>query len=246
MRAAIRAEWTKLRTVAGPVWLLVGVIASTMALGAAVANSVTCTIVGCAADAAKSSLTGVQLGQAVVAVLAVLVIGDEYSTGMIRTTLAATPQRSVVLAAKAVVLTGPVLVAGTLAISGSLVAGSRLLALSLTDASTLRAAVGSVLYLALVALLALGIAAAVRDSAVAVGITLGLLYLFPLLASTVANPQWHRHLLQISPSNAGLAVQATVGLDGLPIGGWAGLGVLELWAAAALLVGGVLLWTRDA
>jgi ABC-2 type transport system permease protein len=246
MRAAMRAEWTKLRTVPGPGWLLLGVVASMVALGAVVANSVTCTTVGCAADAAKSSLTGVQLGQAVVAVLAVLVVGDEYGTGMIRTTLMAMPRRSVVLAAKALILVAAVLVAAGLAVAVSLIAGSRMLALSLSDPATLRAAAGTTLYLALVALLGLGIAAAVRDSAAAVGVTLGLLYLFPILASTVGNPAWHRHLQQISPSNAGLAVQATVGLDTLPIGPWAGLGVLALWATAALLIGGLLLQLRDA
>jgi len=246
MRAAVHAEWTKLRTVPGPAGLLFAVAASTILLGAVVANSVTCLVAGCTADAAKSSLTGVQLGQAVVAVLAVLVVGDEYGTGMIRTTLIAMPRRSVVLAAKAVVLLGPVLVVGVLAAAGSLVAGSRLLPLSLSDPSTLRAAGGSALYFGLVALLGLGVAATVRDSAAAVGVTLGLLYLFPILAATVASPTWHRHLQQISPSSAGLAVQATVGLHSLPIGPWAGLGVLGLWAAGALLAGGLLLQVRDA
>jgi ABC-2 type transport system permease protein len=246
VRAAVRAEWTKLRTVPGPGWLLLALVASTMALGAVVADSVTCATAGCVADAAKSSLTGVQLGQAVVAVLAVLVVGDEYGTGMIRTTLMAVPRRSVMLAAKALILVAAVLVAAGLAVAGSLLAGSRMLALSLSDPATLRAAAGTVLYLALVALLGLGIAAAVRDSAAAVGVTLGLLYLFPILASTVGNPAWHRHLQQISPSNAGLAVQATVGLDTLPIGPWAGLGIMGLWVTAALLTGGLLLEFRDA
>ncbi|MFY7626872.1 hypothetical protein [Streptomyces soliscabiei] len=45
---------------------------------------------------------------------------------------------------------------------------------------------------------------------------------------------------------AGLAVQATVHLHELPIGPWAGLGVLAAWAAAALLVGSLLLHRRDA
>jgi ABC-2 type transport system permease protein len=165
---------------------------------------------------------------------------------MIRTTLTAIPRRPVMLAAKALVLVVPVLVAGGLAVAGSLIAGSRMLALSLSDPSTLRAAAGTMLYFALIALLGLGIAAAVRDSAAAIGITLGLIYLFPILASVVVNPTWQRHLEQISPSNAGLAVQATVGLDNLPIGPWAGLGVMGLWATAALLTGGLLLRFRDA
>ncbi|MCX4553233.1 hypothetical protein OG204_34820 [Streptomyces sp. NBC_01387] len=45
---------------------------------------------------------------------------------------------------------------------------------------------------------------------------------------------------------AGLAVQATVDLPGMPIGPWDGLGVLAAWATAALLAGGLLLQRRDA
>jgi ABC-2 type transport system permease protein len=45
---------------------------------------------------------------------------------------------------------------------------------------------------------------------------------------------------------AGLAVQATTGLGRLPIGPWAGLGVLSAWAAAALGAGGLVLLGRDA
>ncbi|WP_406429359.1 hypothetical protein [Streptomyces sp. NBC_01589] len=96
------------------------------------------------------SLTGIHLGQTVVAILAVLMISGEYSTGMMRTTLTATPRRSTVLAAKAVVLTGVVLVAGTLTVLGCVLAARLILPgngftatqgcplLSLTDASTLR------------------------------------------------------------------------------------------------------------
>ena len=102
------------------------------------------------------------------------------------------------------------------------------------------------LYLALIALLSLGVATAVRDSAVAIGIVLGLLYLFPILAALVTDPSLKRHLQQIAPMTAGLAIQATTDLRRLPIGPWAGLGVLAAWAAAALLAGGLLLRRRDA
>jgi ABC-2 type transport system permease protein len=110
----------------------------------------------------------------------------------------------------------------------------------------LRAAAGSVLYLALIALLSLGVATAVRDSATAIGIVLGVLYLFPIIAAVVTNPDWQRHLQQIGPMSAGLAIQTATGLNHLPIGPFAGLGVLAAWAAAALLAGGLLLRLRDA
>ena len=78
---------------------------------------------GCGQDPAKVSLSGIDLGQAVVATLAVLAISGEYGTGMIRVTLTAMPRRVTVLAAKAAVLTGLVLAAGTVAVLGSVLAG---------------------------------------------------------------------------------------------------------------------------
>ena len=81
----------------------------------------------CTADTAKLSLTGIVLGQAIVAMLAVLAISSEYGTGMIRITLAAMPRRAAVLAAKAAVVTGLVLAAGTVAVLGAVLAGRLIL-----------------------------------------------------------------------------------------------------------------------
>ena len=258
MSQALHAEWTKLRTTPGPGWLLAAAVAATIAVSALAAGATRCPAgIACPVDTAKLSLTGIDLGQAVVAILGVLVISGEYSTGMIRTTLTAMPGRAAVLAAKAAVLAGLVLAAGTLAVLGSLLAGRLLLPghgftaargfppLSLADGPVLRATAGSVLYLALIALLSLGIATAIRDSAAAIGTVLGLLYLFPIIAQLV-DPHWYRHLEQIGPMTAGLAIQATTGLHSLPISPWAGLGVLAAWAAAALLAGYLLLRLRDA
>lgn len=258
MRKALHAEWTKQRTVAGPAWLLVGAAALTTGLSTLAVTAISCPAAGCTVDATKLSLTGVQLGQAVIAVLAVLAVSGEYSTGLIRTTLTAMPHRITVLAAKCIVVTGGVLVTGTVSVLGSVLAGRLILPrhgfttahgyppLSLTDGPTLRAAAGSVLYLTLIALLSLGIAAAVRDGAAAIGIILGLLYLFPILGQVVGSGTWHRHLEQLAPMTAGLAIQATTALRSLPISPWAGLGVLAGWTAAALLAGVILLRLRDA
>jgi len=237
--AFLRAEWTKLRTSPGTPWLLLAIVATTVAVSlitAALAPA------GDGADPVRVSLTGVQLGQAVVAILAVLTIGGEYGTGMIRTTLAAMPRRTAVLTAKAAILSGVVIVAAALAVPASLVFSP----LDLGDGPVLRAAVGSVLYLALIALLSLGIGTAVRNPAAAVGVVLGLLYVLPLLIPALADPDWRRHAQQIGPTTAGLAIQATTGLDGLAISPWRGLGVLAAWAAGALVAGGLVLRFRDA
>jgi ABC-2 type transport system permease protein len=254
----LHAEWTKLRTAPGTAWLLFAAGVLTVALSAVAAAATRCPATDCGGDPAKISFTGVYLGQAVVAIVAVLIISNEYSTGMIRTTLAAMPRRLSVLAAKAVIVTGLILATGTVAVLGSLLAGRLILPghgftpahgfplLSLGDGPVLRATVGSVLYLALIALLSLGIATLVRDSAVAIGAVLGLLYLFPIVTALITDQTLRRHLEQIAPMTAGLEIQATVGLRSLPLSPWAGLGVLAVWAAGALLAGGLLLRFRDA
>jgi ABC-2 type transport system permease protein len=258
MSRALHAEWTKQRTVAATYWLLLGAVALTVALSAVVTLAVTYSSTGFGQDITKLSLAGVYIGQAIVAILAVLAITGEYSSGMIRVTLTATPRRPIVLAAKAAILTTLVLAAGAVAVLASVLAGRLILPgngftaahgyqlLSLSHGPTLRAAAGSVLYLALIGLLSLGIATAVRDSAIAIGIVLGLLYLFPIFAHLVTDPHLERRLEQIGPMTAGLAIQATTNLRSLAIAPWAGLGVLAAWAAAALLAGGLLLTLRDA
>jgi ABC-2 type transport system permease protein len=250
---AIQAEWTKARTVPSTFWLLAGAVAVTIALSAGVAAATKCTPASCG-DPAKVSLTGTYLGQAVVAVLAVLAISDEYSTGMIHLTFTAMPRRLPVLAAKGAVLTALVFAAGVIAVLGSMLAGRLMLPgngfsdyPSLASGPMLRAAVGTVLYLALIALLSLGLATALRDSAVAIGSVLALLFLFPIVTAFIGgNPALQRHLDQVSPMTAGLYIQATTGLRSLPLTPWQGLGVLALWAAGSLLLGSLLLRLRDA
>jgi ABC-2 type transport system permease protein len=248
----LHAEWTKVRTAPGTRWLVLAIVALTAGVSAAAAATVTCPSAGCTVDPTKTSLTGVMLGQAVVAVFAVLAIGGEHSTGMIRITLAAMPARTTVLAAKAAILAAIVLGAATAGVLGSLLAGRLIMPghgfapPSLADGPVQRAAIGSVLYLGLIALLSLGVATAVRDSATAAGIVLGLLYLLPIIAQAVSDPHWRRHFGQIAPMTAGLAVQTTRELGSLPIGPWAGLGVAAAWAGGALLLGGLVLRLRDA
>ena len=209
MRYALHAEWTKLRTLTSTFWLLLAAAALTVAVSAAAAAATRCPSGGCADDPAKISLTGIYLGQAVIAVLAVIAVSGEYGTGMIRLTLTATPRRLTVLAAKAAIVAGLTLAAGAIAVLGSLLAGRLILpghgigpahgypAISPSDGPVLRAAFGSVLYLALIALLSLGAATALRDAATAIGAVLGLLYLVPIIAFAVGNATLSRHLQQI-------------------------------------------------
>jgi ABC-2 type transport system permease protein len=260
---ALHAEWTKLRTVRSSGWLLVGVTTLTVGLGAMVGWSVRfdgCAPPGgeCDLDTTRIALSGVYVGQVAAVVLGVLVVSSEYATGTMRTTLAAVPRRWVTFVAKAAVVVGPVLLAAVLAVAGSLlVARAALLAngftpahgfpaLSLADSATLRASAGTVLYLCLVALLSLGVSLAVRNTAAAVATVLSLLFVFPIVGALVTEPRWREWFTEWSPMSAGLAVQATRGLDAMPVGPWPGLAVLAAYAGTALIVGGILLGVRDA
>lgn len=247
MSRVLHAEWTKLRTEPAARRLLPCIVAATVLGSLFAVAAASCEGGGCGFDPAVLSLAGVQLGQALVAMLAVLVIGGEQSTGLLRTTFIAAPRRMVVLAAKAVLIGGLTLAAGTVAVLGSVAAGRAILpgngiaAPSLADGPTLRAAAGSVFYLVLVGLLALGLAAAIRSSAASAGTVFALLYAVPLVAAVISDQELQRTLRRFAPMTAGLAVQATTDLDDLPIGPWAGLAVLAAWAAASLLLGALLL-----
>jgi ABC-2 type transport system permease protein len=261
LRRAVQAEWTKLWTVPSTPWLLAAAVALTVAGSAgaltAVDTSQCPTPSECFEDTTKLSLSGIWLGQAAVVVLAVQAMSSEYGTGTIGSTLAANPSRKLVLLAKALAVTASALVAGVVGVAGSMLAGRAILPgngftrangydpLSLAD-PTLRAAVGTALYLALVALLSLGVATVVRDTAGAITIVLTLLYAFPIVGQLVADPQWQRRLERYGPMEAGLSIQHTTRLDELPIGPWPGLGVLVAWAGMALLAGTSLLQLRDA
>jgi len=256
MRDAFHAEWTKLRTLASTYWLLSGTVILTVGVSTAVAAT-THNTSGSGQDLTKLSLTGVYVGQTLIAVLAVLAISEEFGTGMICATLTAIPRHLVLLSAKATNVACLAFVSGLVAIAGCLVAGRTVLPndglnpahgyalVSIAHGPTLRAAAGSVIYLVLIALLSLGVATAIRDTAVSIGAMLGLLYL-PQLVAQVVNEPLRRHIQQIAPMTAGLVIQSTTNLRSLPIAPWAGLGVLAAWAVTSLLIGGLLLRLRDA
>ena len=254
MRRAIRAEWAKAWSDPATPWLLAALVVLTMAVSGVTIGTARCPAAACGQDPARLGLAGVYLGQAVATLAGVLALGGEYATGMIHVTLTAIPRRRL-LVAKALVLAGPVLVASALALGAAMLAGTIVLpghgftaghGYDLAGWATARAWCCATVYLTLVAVLGLGVAAVVRDSAVAIGVVLGLLYLFPIAAMAIGDQAVARRLDQIGPMSAGLDSQTTIDLHGLPLAPWAGLGVVALWAAGVIAAGGVLLWLRDA
>jgi ABC-2 type transport system permease protein len=257
---AIRAEWTKLRTLPSTGWLMLLAIAGTVGLGFAITGSLDYTHCDapCTLDTTKLALAGVRLGQVGIVALAVLTVTAEYSTRTIQPTLMAVPRRVLVVLGKLGVLTVVGVATGILAVAGCLAAARAILprngftaahgypALSLSDDLTRRAAIGTVLYIGLVALLAAGLGLLLRDTAGAVTAALALLYGSPVVAMFVNDPKWQHRIHRFSPMDAGLVIQSTRNLAAEHVGPWAGLGVLSSYAAVAVLAGLVVFHLRDA
>jgi ABC-2 type transport system permease protein len=202
-------------------------------------------------------LTGVDLAKLVLAVLGVLIVTGEYSTGMIRSTLTAVPRRLPALWAKALVLTiVTAAVASVAAVVSWLVALPTLrahdAALDLADPQTRRILLGGVLYLVAVALLAFAVGAILRVSAGALASVLGLLLVVEVTFRTIP-ADFFRTVSPFLPGTAGhqlLATRASIEQARLTssapvLDPWLGYGVMLAWVAVLLATAAVLLRRRD-
>jgi ABC-2 type transport system permease protein len=253
--AAARAEWTKLRSVRSTVWSLLVTVVITIGLGALIDLARISRWDHLSPDELRTfdptgfSLSGIFLAQLAVGVLGVIVISSEYSTGQIRATIGAVPQRRMVLAAKAAVFTAVVLVIGLVTCFVAFFIGQAMFAskhaqATLSDPGVLRAVIGGALYLAAIGLLAVGLGTILRRTAGGIATLVGILLVLPILAGFLPSP-WNDDVSKLLPGQGTSIFQITARTSGnLPA--WAGLGVLCAWAAVSLVVGAVLLSRRDA
>jgi len=259
----VRSEWIKFRTLRSTVWtlamtllLMVGIVTLFSALFASQEG---------AGNAGGNDGTGsifvftiaANLAQLAVVVLGVLVITGEYSTGMIRSTLAAVPRRLPALWAKGVVLAVSIFLVSTVAMGISLgvmqlFLGAKGLAPDLGDAETVRILVGVPLYLTAIALLAFAIGALMRHSAGALAAVLGLLLVVENLFLIPWKPL--QHISPFLPGTAGSRIlmpkaqidAVSQGAVGAVLGPWQGYAVLLAWVVVLLTAAAVLLRRRNA
>jgi len=200
------------------------------------------------------------MAQLVIAVLGVLMISGEYSTGMIRSTLTAVPARTPALVAKAIVIVVVSFVVGVVGVALSYLVTMPMLsgvggAADVGDPDTLRMFWGSGLYLAAVGLFGLSIGALLRHSAGAIATVLGILLLLPIVVQLAMGAlDWLADAYPYLPTTAGERIvaidspgmdMATMGLPAL-LDPWAGLGVFAIYIAVAFLAAALLLRRRDA
>lgn len=251
----MRSEWTKLFSVRSTAWTLLALVAATIGLG----------ILACWGtnhgwpqmsasehanfDPVSTSMSGLALGQLAIAVLGVMVISAEYSTGGVRVTFTTVPNRMRVLTAKAIVFTFVSLVVGLATAFGAFYAGQvwfskRGIGAALGDPGVLRAVIGGGLYVAASGLFGLAMGALLRRTAGAVTAAVALLLVVPPLTNILPGA-WGDAVVRYFTSNAGQQI-SYVHQNGNYLSPWVGFGVYCLWWMVPLAFGAWLIQRRDA
>jgi len=213
LRVAV-SEWTKLRSLRSTLWSLFAAILLTILLPVLFA-AITSSHWGSMSPHERAdrhpldiALAGVNLSQLAIAVLGVLVITGEYSTGMIRASFAAVPKRLPVLWAKTAVfglvtlllMVGPVLIA--FFASQAILSRHHILQVSFSHPGVARSVIGGAVYLMLVGIFALGIGAIVRNTAGAIATFAGIFFVIPPLMNILPS-SWNDAISKYLPSEAG-------------------------------------------
>lgn len=254
--AVLQSEWTKIRTVASTTWTLASAALVTVGI-----SSLLCVFISSSFkdmppqeqatfDPTLASFTGMSLGQLALIVFGVLVVGTEYSSGMIRTSLAAVPRRGHFLAGKLLVATGLALVVGLITSFASFFVGQAILgerSIGIDEPNVLRAVIGAGLYMAMLTLFSMGVATMLRSSMLSLGI---LMPFFLLVSNILGAVPATRKVAQYFPDQAGSKIMQVVpgamGSDPVPYSAWGGFGIMALWVLAAVLGGYLVLRKRDA
>jgi ABC-type transport system involved in multi-copper enzyme maturation permease subunit len=242
---ALHSEWLKIRSVRSQCLTLAAVFVATTGF-----SVLMCATVGAEEvaeggfDPVRASFFGLNFGQIAAICFGSIAVAGEYRAGAIRVSLAAVPRRRVFFAAKLTVVGLLALVVGLVTSTTCFVLGQAALGdrgVSIGTPGALRAVVGCGLYLALITLFAAGLAAALRSAPAVMGILIPFLLMLSFVLGDVSQGgSW----VDFLPDRAGQQILLQHP-DG-PLNPWTGTGVLVLWVAAALWVGGRRLTRRDA
>ncbi|GAB2600571.1 ABC transporter permease [Paractinoplanes abujensis] len=250
----LHAEWVKLRSLRSTWLTLACLFVVGLGISALAANATGDTWAEATAadrqawDPTGHSLTAYIVAQLIIGVLGILVVTSEYATGLMSTTLTATPRRTRVLAAKVTLAAVIAVVAGELLMFGAFLIGQALIArqgvpsAALGDPGVLPAVLAGGLYLAVIGLLAVGLGALVRATAGALATLVGIVFLVPALAGLF--PSWMRGIFDYWPTLGGAAALTTVPDPDFPHP-WLNLGGMGLAVAGVLAAAFVAFHRRD-
>jgi ABC-2 type transport system permease protein len=257
----LRAEWTKLRTVRSTMWTLFVTVLAVIGIGilAAVVTAHNWRSGGIVDrvgfDPTARALAGLFLGEMSIGVLGVLAVSAEYSSGTIRATLAAAPNRPLVLACKAAVFGAMAVVTSEVLTFAAFLIGQQILKgttpyATLGQPGVLRAVAGSGLMLALGGLFALSLAIIIRHTAGAIAAYVGCLLILPLIVQAFPASVQH-DVIKFLPLVIAEHMTSTVATandfgNATLFSPWVGFAVFCGYVAALFVVGGFLFKRRDA
>lgn len=249
-RGVIAAEWLKMRSLRSTVLVLLVAMLGMVVFATIIAFHTRNPAGKDPEDlVASGPLQGYYLGQLLIGSLGVLVVSSDYSSGMIRSTLAAVPKRIPVLIAKTVVfavVVGAAMIAASVVafyVAQAVLSGHRA-TFSLADGSTLRVVIGTGVYLMLVGLIGSIFGWIVRSTPGALVATLGVILVLPVLLRLVFS-SWGDYIVAYLPTGAGASF-STILRQPHALSPWVGLGVMVAWVVIGLLAAGVVLHRKDA
>jgi len=215
-QAALSAEWIKLRSLRS--MLVTPALAAVVCIGYADFLCWRYTQRWHTFDAANkaafqpldTNFNVLVIGVLFFGVLGALVVTNEYGNGLIRTTLTATPQRGLILAAKTSLLTLIALLSSAVLCFALFLTGQAILAghvphVTLADPGVLGRVLGAIFYLTTASLIGLFIGVIARSAAVAMTCVFGVFLVLPTLLNSLHGGVW-RHTVPYLPSNLGNAL----------------------------------------
>jgi len=251
-RRVVKSEWIKFWTlrstavtlaVSVVVFIGIGLIAASQlgagSTGQGMGPSIT--------DPVGASLAGSGLAQLAFGVLGVLFMAGEYSTGMIRSSLAAVPKRLPVLWGKIAVFSAVVFVVALVAAAIAFTGGQAIAGdggASWSDPGVARAVIGSAFVLTGSGVLGIGLGALLRSTPAAISTLFGVMFLLSGIAGLLLPDSWS-DALRYLPSNAADAITSVTTSAG-SLGPWAGLIVFAGYLVAVVGAAGWRLRHSDA
>jgi ABC-type transport system involved in multi-copper enzyme maturation permease subunit len=251
----LRSEWTKLRSVRSAFWALTVTVVLGIGLGAAISAAAahgyaSSSVSGKLSwDPTTVSLDGMAVATLAIAVLGVLCVSSEYSSGMIRTSLTAVPRRGRLLAAKSLVFAAVTFAVGEATSFAAFFAGQALISghaphAALGDPGVARAVVGTGLLLAALAVLSVATGTLLRHPAAGIACMVALLFVLPGIAQALPD-SWRNPVTEFWPTMAGGQI-TTVYHSAHTLQPWPGFGVMCLFTAIVYAIAWTLLDRRDA
>jgi ABC-2 type transport system permease protein len=251
----MRAEWVKLRSLRSTSWTVGAMLAVTVGL-----SVLLCAVAGhdyataSAADKAtwdptNQALAGCIFGQLAIGVFGVLAITAEYASGTIRTSVAATPRRTPLLVAKAIVYGGVALVVGELICLAAFFVGQLILAghaphATIGQPGVIRAILFAGVYLSVICLISLGAGFVLRNTAGAITAVVAVLLVVPGIFGALPVSLQNSVGMYLPVQIAGDSLAAVVP-EPHALSPAAGMGMLLVYVAGALAVARWTLLRRD-